>query len=31
VKVVSNSASGNGADFYSKEGSAPPQLVVTLA
>ncbi|HET6771591.1 MAG TPA: DNRLRE domain-containing protein, partial [Actinomycetota bacterium] len=31
VKVVSNSASGNGADFYSKEGSVPPQLVVTLA
>jgi Fibronectin type III domain len=31
VKVVSNSASGNGADFFSKEGSAPPQLVVTLA
>jgi chitodextrinase len=31
VRVVSNSASGNGADFSSKEGSAPPQLVVTLA
>src|SRR5919106_676048 len=29
VKVVSNSASGNGADFYSKEGSVPPQLVVS--
>jgi chitodextrinase len=31
VKVISNSASGNGADFQSKEGSVPPQLVVTLA
>jgi chitodextrinase len=31
MKVVSNSASGNGAEFSSKEGSAPPQLVVTLA
>jgi chitodextrinase len=30
VKVVSNSASGNGADFSSKEGSAAPRLVVTL-
>lgn len=30
VKVVSNSATRNGADFSSKEGTAAPQLVVTL-
>jgi chitodextrinase len=31
VKVISNSASGNGADFYSSEGSVPPELVVSLS
>src|SRR5919106_2834400 len=31
VKMVSNSASGNGADFQSSEGSVPPQLIVTTA
>jgi parallel beta-helix repeat protein len=31
VKMVSNSASGNGADFQSSEGSVPPQLIVTTS
>jgi chitodextrinase len=29
--MVSNSASGNGADFQSSEGSVPPQLIVTTS
>jgi parallel beta-helix repeat protein len=31
VKMVSNSTSGNGADFQSSEGSVPPQLIVTTS
>jgi parallel beta-helix repeat protein len=31
VKMASNSASGNGSDFQSSEGSVPPQLIVTTS
>jgi parallel beta-helix repeat protein len=31
IKMISNSGTGNGADYYSKEGSIAPQLIVTVS